>query len=98
MDGVKLTDEQVARLVNGEDAVTVDNEDFIVEALAVEVQQARQRRCENCAHATPNPPQYVTAPWEALECRQHETRMGDCWTVAVDYFCADFVQKPDSTS
>jgi hypothetical protein len=43
MDGVKLTDEQVARLVNGEDAVTVDNEDFIVEALAVEVQQARQR-------------------------------------------------------
>lgn len=78
-----LTDAQVAALVadRGRDAVGHEH------ALAIEVQQSRQRRCGGCRH------------WEAYE---DGGRMGECvWLQRGDtpssFQCADFTPKAPTT-
>jgi hypothetical protein len=93
MDGVKLTDEQVAQIAAGE---TYDSGGSVfqrhdhIARLAIEVQQARQRRCDGCHY------------WRDIrDLRvQSETHVGSCINAPVafntrpDFFCADFTPKP----
>jgi hypothetical protein len=83
----RLTDEQVAAAASG---TFVGDVQYLILDLAVEVQQARQRRCGNCAAW-----RGATKPTtrDLGECRHADTYASGSVTLA-DWFCADFKAKP----
>ena len=82
-----LTDAQVAALATWDGEHADEMEPGPINALALEVQQSRQRRCGACCH------------WEAYE---DGGRMGECvWLQRGDtpssFQCADFTPKAPTT-
>jgi hypothetical protein len=80
-----LTDAQVAALVvmaEGDLPLRSMVESGDLERLCLEVQQSRQRRCGDCAHAYP--PEPGSDFWW---CRPLDQGVGPDW------FCADFTPK-----
>jgi hypothetical protein len=74
----RLTDEQVAELATCDAYIHPDD----LMALAAEVQQARQRRCENCRD------------WNTTDYRAgFGACMNDWLTRPTDWFCADFTPR-----
>jgi hypothetical protein len=73
----RLTDEQIANL----EILGLRPDDAYIESLIDEVKQARQRRCDGCAH------------WEAT----YDPTQGDCARVdfqtSADWFCADYTPR-----
>jgi hypothetical protein len=74
-DDERPTDQQVAAIAGTEFIF-----DRTTRALAVEVQQSRQRRCANCAHYQP----YACGLFS-------DTR--ETFEVTPDWFCADFTPR-----
>jgi hypothetical protein len=86
--GERLTDEQVTELVSN--AAMVLNvgrgEASYVQTLAVEVQQSRARRCDNCANGD--------SLGDTVQCNaliSQEQQRGILHPL--DWFCADFTAK-----
>jgi hypothetical protein len=77
----RLTDEQVAELATC-NATYIHPDDL--KSIAREVQQARRRRCENCAH------------WTSFH--DFGVSLGVCTMIPcnpkADWFCAGFKAKP----
>jgi hypothetical protein len=93
-----LTDAQVAALTkcDVDNPGQVDANGLVIppeyiEALALEVQQSRQRRCGDCQHWATH------AKLRDGLCEQHSDDNGKSWfQTPPDWFCADFLAKAES--